>query len=292
VGERDRELLSRVAAASGSSLPLPRMLAVFAHPDDEVIALGGRLERFAASHLVTVTDGAPQDGADAREHGFPDLAAYRRAREQELNAALAHADLPPSVVLPFPERVPDQEASLHLAQLARAVAELIQTLRPEVVLTHPYEGGHPDHEACAFAAHTAVALCEAEATTTPLLVEAPFYNIGENGGMRTGHFLTADQLTFDCELSATEQRNKRARLACFVSQQSTLAQFGVEREAFRIAPHYDFTVRPHTGRLLYESFAWGMSGDRFCNLSSAALQELLGLQEVAGCRDTRTTSAR
>ncbi|HLI77367.1 MAG TPA: PIG-L family deacetylase, partial [Acidobacteriaceae bacterium] len=154
--EADWSGLERAVAPSGSSLPLPRLLVVLAHPDDEVLALGGRLERLASSRLLTITDGAPKDGSDARQHGFPTLEAYREARRDELGKALAHAGLGLGVTPVFGGQVPDQAASFHLVALARGIASAIEDFKPEVVLTHPYEGGHPDHDACAFAVHAAV----------------------------------------------------------------------------------------------------------------------------------------
>jgi hypothetical protein len=73
---------------------LPRAMIVVAHPDDEVVALGGRLERFRESIFLHVTDGAPQDGADARAYGFHSLKEYRDARYTELAQSMRDAAIP------------------------------------------------------------------------------------------------------------------------------------------------------------------------------------------------------
>ncbi len=265
---------------------------MLAHPDDEVLALGAALERFSDARLITVTDGAPADGADARHHGFASLEAYREQRRAELYQALRHAGLSPAAVTlvdpdgGFP--VPDQTASLHLAALVRFVLGVLRALQPEAVLTHPYEGGHPDHDACAFAVHAAVHLLSRAANkerstpvVRPVIVESPYYHAGENGAMRTGTFLEGwtSPATQVRELSVQEQANKRARLACFASQAETLAQFGVERESFRIAPAYDFTQAPHGGQLMYEQFPWGMTGERFRALAAEAAEQLALAQD-------------
>jgi LmbE family N-acetylglucosaminyl deacetylase len=49
--------------------------------------------------------------------------------------------------------IPDQAASLGLAGLARRLAVQLAASGAEVVVTHAYEGGHPDHDATAFAVH-------------------------------------------------------------------------------------------------------------------------------------------
>ncbi len=292
-------VLPRMAASPSSTLPLPRLLLVFAHPDDEVLALGGRLERMRHSRLLTLTDGAPADGADARQHGFASLAQYRTARRAELLNALAHAGLPSEVAPGFPHAVPDQTAAHHLAPLARAIAAEITAFQPDAVLTHPYEGGHPDHDACAFATHAAVrlAVSATPGTGAVSIVEMPFYHAGKHGSMATGVFLPAPENVslIVRELTPIEQRNKAARLACFPSQTETLAQFGVDRESFRLAPAYDFLHSPHEGQLFYERFPWGMTGDGFCKLASEALRDLFERQpeSVPGIfpRSTPTNAA-
>lgn len=275
----------RTIAPAGSTLPLPRLLVVLAHPDDEVLALGGRLERLSGARILTVTDGAPADSTDALHHGFPSLAAYREARHAELIAALAHARLAPDVVAPFPAllSVPDQRAAHHLEELSLGLLAVLEQFAPEAVLTHPYEGGHPDHDACAFAVHTALRLYRSRVyagepqSPQPLLLEAPFYYNNRKGGLHTGDFLpAAGSPSRTLQLTPFEQANKKSRLACFRSQAETLGQFSTECETFRIAPTYDFTQPPHEGQLLYECFAWGMTGDRFRALAAAAEHRLLG----------------
>lgn len=274
------DLLVQPLAASDDVVPSPRWLLVFAHPDDEVLALGAHLERLAASRILTITDGAPVDGADAQHHGYGSLAAYRAARRQELFAALAHAGLCPATAPEFPLRVPDQQASFYLPALTQALAAEIQAFKPQAILTHSYEGGHPDHDACAFAVHTAVRL--AATTQAPTLLEAPSYHAGSDGAMITGAFLSPDEAFIEhiFKLTPQQQRNKAARLACFASQAETLAQFGLHDERLRLAPTYDFIQPPHPGQLFYERFPWGMSGDRFRQLTSEALKELFGPEVI------------
>ncbi len=284
-GERSalaREALERLASPVAE---MPRLLCILAHPDDEVIALGGRLHRMGRSRLLTVTDGAPRDGEDARQHGFTSLEAYRRARREELLCALRQAGLEPEFAPEFASAVPDQEVSLHLGPLTRAIAAEIRTFAPEAVLTHPYEGGHPDHDGCAFAVHAAVRwLAQVGAMeAVPPILEAPFYHRAENGGMATGAFLKNADAAQEraVRLTEAEQGKKRELLDCFVSQRETLAQFDVAFERFRAAPAYDFSQRAHEGELFYEGFPWGMRGERFCELALAASEEVSGGPQLA-----------
>ena len=276
LSRKQQAVLERVAAPCAAPPPLPRALVVLAHPDDEVLALGARLERYRESMLVCVTDGAPADGEDARQQGFATLDRYREARRRELDEALALAGMLTrnAQLLQIGENgqvVQDKAAMSHLPALARALARQIQQFAPEAVLTHPYEGGHPDHDSCAFAVHMAMRLLPP--SQAPVIVEAPSYHAGEHG-MVTGRFLPPKMPTAIRELSPEEQARKRARLACFRTQQSILANFGVEQESFRLAPAYDFTQPPHPGPLLYEGFGWGITGAAFRRLAGEAASSL------------------
>lgn len=102
------DALNSVAGVPGCET-LPRAMIVVAHPDDEVVAVGGRLERFRESIFLYVTDGAPQDGADARAYGFHTLKEYRDARRAELAQAMRDAGIPEDCTHTL--SVPDQRAS-------------------------------------------------------------------------------------------------------------------------------------------------------------------------------------
>ncbi len=256
----------------------PPLLVVSAHPDDEVVSLGSRLPRLPGVTLVHVTDGAPRNGADARAHGFGGWAAYALARRRELESAVALAGIAPAQLREL--EVADQAASLHLAAIARRLADLFAELRPVGVVTHPYEGGHPDHDATAFAVHAACRLLVRRREPIPILVEASSYHNGP-GGIEVGCFVpragAAEAVTV--QLSEAECDLKRRMFACFASQQETLQYFPVGVECFRLAPRYDFWNPPHGGRLFYENFPWGMTGQRFCMLAREAEEQL----PVASC---------
>jgi len=169
----------------------------------------------------------------------------------------------------------DQEAALNLVEITRQLVQHIGHHEPEVIFTHPYEGGHPDHDACAFAVHRAVELHRGRGGMRPLILEAPFYNAGPRG-LGSGAFLdvaiSMPEVVY--ELSRAERDRKRSLIACFVTQRETLKGFHEATERYRIAPVYDFTRPPHAGQLLYDRYPWGMTSDRFCELAEKAEIEL------------------
>jgi LmbE family N-acetylglucosaminyl deacetylase len=267
------DLLRRTTAPAGSDLAMPRTMVVVAHADDETIALGARIERFNEAHFIHVTDGAPRNQQDSRAHGFQRLDDYREARIHELERMFSEAGLDGAsrICLNFP----DQEASLNLSSITRRVAQQIADHQPEVIFTHPYEGGHPDHDACAFAVHHAVALNRLRGGGRPLILEAPFYHAGP-GGFEAGTFLRRDGWMPEMfyELSKAEKQRKHKLVEYFGTQGETLKNFHDATERFRIAPVYDFTVPAHEGKLLYEHYPWGMTSERFCKLAQQAEAEL------------------
>lgn len=235
-----------------------KLMIVVAHPDDETVAVGGRLDQLRAARFIHVTDGAPHNGYDARQYRFPSIQDYRSARRQELARAYAIAGIPEGRSVHFD--IPDQQAVFHLPEIVEHLIRQIATDGPVAVLTHPYEGGHPDHDACAVAVHTAVR--RMAAGQRPMIVEACFYHAGANG-IETGCFLPGGPPELTCRLSEPECDLKRQLLAAFTTQQQTLQYFGTEIERFRTAPAYDFSKAPHEGKLFYDCFDWGVTGEEF-----------------------------
>ncbi|MCX6967187.1 MAG: PIG-L family deacetylase [Verrucomicrobia bacterium] len=239
---------------------------VVAHPDDEVIGMGAQLHRLQNVTVIHVTDGSPHDLRDANDSGFPNAQAYARARRAELKAALEIAGIPLSSTREL--RVPDQEAPLHLVQIVRALQSIFNQSKPQAVFTHPYEGGHPDHDATALAVHTACALLP----RPPLIHEMTSY-YGANGSIVTGEFLPEPtHKIWTAELSREEVQSKERMFGCFKTQARVLQAFSLRSERFRTAPRYDFTQPPHPGALYYEQHSFGMPG--FCAWAQTALLQL------------------
>jgi LmbE family N-acetylglucosaminyl deacetylase len=247
------------------------MAVVVAHPDDEVIGAGAHLALLSDVSVVHVTDGAPRAMQDAYAAGYETREAYARARRREAEAALALAGIAPQSVIAL--GIADQDASLCMAELARRLARFFADSAVQVVLTHAYEGGHPDHDATAFAVRGAAVLITDAGGIEPVVLEMAGYHAGE-GRLVTHDFIPGGDEGLTIKLDKGRQALKRRMLACHASQSPTLAQFGVEVERYRPAARYDFTAPPHEGQLWYEKFDWGMTGVRWRTLASEALAEL------------------
>ncbi len=135
-----------------------RLLAIFAHPDDESFGPGGTLAKYAREgvevHVCTVTDGAAgsYDPALLEAAGVPDLASLRR-RELEcacqvLGARLHLLGYRDSGMEGSPDNAhPDSLYKAPLERVVRDLVAVIRRIRPHVVITHDPTGWyfHPDH---------------------------------------------------------------------------------------------------------------------------------------------------
>jgi LmbE family N-acetylglucosaminyl deacetylase len=250
-----REILSGCQADA-------RVLLVAAHPDDETIAAGARLHMLGQLTIVHVTDGSPRSMIDAHRLGFPTRDSYAAERRKELLAALAKSGANPALI---ELGIPDQDCVYRLEEMTHSLNEVILRTRPDIVLTHPYEGGHPDHDCCAFAVRQAL-----DGMTIPLAEFASYHLIDSQ--FRTGEFLPGATEVQSFPLDPEQQSRKGRMMECFRTQRETLAPFGTNVERFRLAPEYDFTQRPHAGPLNYERFGWEVTGDTFCEQVSRTLE--------------------
>jgi LmbE family N-acetylglucosaminyl deacetylase len=145
--------------------------------------------------------------------------------------------LPDGAVL---DRLPDL--------VTRLTVDLAHT---DVVLTHPFEGGHIDHDACAFAVWQACANLARTHGAAPDRVEFSGYH-SRRGKVRAGEFWD-DPLcpALRIDLASDAMARRIAAFACHRSQEQNLRYFYLNRESFRRAPDYDFTQPPPPKATLY-----------------------------------------
>jgi LmbE family N-acetylglucosaminyl deacetylase len=248
------------------------VMVVVAHPDDETIGIGGHLSGLSKTTVIHVTDGAPRNMRDARAYGFATWEEYAQARRGELAAAMSEARIDVDQLLNL--GIPDQEVALNLAPLALQLAGLFRDSRPRFVCTHPFEGGHPDHDAIAFAVDAACRLIERTGLVPPAIIEMAFYHAGPGGRVyqRFAHDAAAVLLEIPLESAAFERKQKM--ISHFVTQKSVLAPFSSPVERFRAAPSYNFLHLPNGGRLLYEELQLGLIGPEWLRLARTASEEL------------------
>lgn len=134
-----------------------KLMAIFAHPDDESLGLGGTLAKYAAegveTYLVCATRG--ERGWTGEEKDNPGHAALGRLREAELRAAAEILGLRDVQFLDYIDGDLDQASPVEAIS---RIAGHLRRVRPQVVITFGPEGGygHPDHIAICQFTHAAI----------------------------------------------------------------------------------------------------------------------------------------
>jgi LmbE family N-acetylglucosaminyl deacetylase len=137
-----------------------RLMCILAHPDDESMATGGILAKYAAegveTYLVTATRGERGWHGDPKDNPGPERLG--RIRERELGEAARVLGIREVHFLDY------IDGDLDRADPAGVIAKLVTLLRrirPQVVVTFDPTGiyGHPDH--IAISQHTLAAIIAA-----------------------------------------------------------------------------------------------------------------------------------
>ncbi len=249
-----------------------RCSVIVAHPADEVVGAGCLISKLVDVTVLHVTDGAPRDMQDARAAGFEALADYARARKEECLAALAIANVPDNRVVELD--IPDQRASACLADLTKKISTFLQQAAADIVVTHAYEGGHPDHDATAFATHAALRLMRQNGFKPPVLFEMGLHP-SEDFKAKVPDFLSeAERETTTLLLDDDAREMKRRMFACFETQRESLDNSPIGPEKFRQPLAYDFSTPPQKGKLHYEKFDWAPTREEWQSLACDALANL------------------
>lgn len=258
-----REGEESVAGVLGPLLPTQALrgstLFVTAHPDDAVRGASWLLRRSPHAYVVHVTPGTPE--------------THARLLEQASFEALSLAGLGPDRLLSL--GTVERMASQELVTLTECLVALLKALRPTLLVVHPYEGGHPDHDAAAFISHAAVALLVRGGRTPPSLLEMAVPTCGHLAPHPIGFQSARDDRTVaTVALSEADRALKQRMLACQASPGWDSRSASSAPEHYRLAPDYDFTRPPRAGRLLYDVPTPGMTAVRWRRLARRALEQL------------------
>lgn len=252
-----------------------RLMLLAAHPDDETIGASALLAQFPKTVVAFLTDGAPRDTRFWPSDMSGSRQKYAELRRRETANAFRHARISET---PVWLGGTDQETVFQIQMLTSKLRALLDKTGIEAIVTHPYEGGHPDHDSAALIARLAIS--RMRKTPRPELLEMTSYH-AHNKRCVTGEFLPEksvgqkfDPLIFD--LNECDRERKQKMMAAYRSQRAVLEGFRVDREMIRLAPDYDFSRPPHEGKLCYECMGWPINGARWreiAAITSAATAE-------------------
>jgi LmbE family N-acetylglucosaminyl deacetylase len=176
-----------------------KLLAVFAHPDDESFRPGGTLallaRRGARVQILTATRG------QAGSRGNPPLCSPEElpaVRENELRCACAALGILPPLLLDYQD---GQLAEADPEGLAAQILQVVKATRPQVMLTFGADGlsGHPDHIAIGQAAAEAFRRAEDVAALYTLAVPR---SLAESLGMKQIRAVPDEAIALTVDVSA------------------------------------------------------------------------------------------
>jgi len=237
---------------------LGRTLFIVAHPDDESISAGGLLQHMTDPAVVFVTDGAPEDQYFWAKYGSRDN--YAAIRENEAREALAAVGVKQVEFLGRSGEIKliDQRLYTSLPVAFAALSRIVERMRPAALLTLAYEGGHPDHDAVSF-----LSAQLGTAFSIPVW-ETPLYHRSSNGSGVYQAFVEEHGEVVEYTVADGELQAKMRMLGCYKSQFDALPSFRPELERFRPQAAYNYSRRPHGGKLNYEYWQWPMTPEEVC----------------------------
>lgn len=141
-----------------------KLLAVFAHPDDESMGMGGTLAKYSAegvdTHLICASRGGRGWFGPEKQNPGPERLA--QIRTTELENAVKELGMSGLYFLDYIDGDVDQA---NHNDIIGKIVTYIRKIKPQVVVTFPPDGnyGHPDHIAIGQFTSAAI-VCAADST--------------------------------------------------------------------------------------------------------------------------------
>jgi N-acetyl-1-D-myo-inositol-2-amino-2-deoxy-alpha-D-glucopyranoside deacetylase len=140
------------------TMPRPSLLAVYAHPDDELFHGGGMLAHLSGQGVRVVIACATRGEAGKAHPSVGHVDNLGTLRSEELRRSCTHLGIDEPVFLGFhdsarKERLrrddPRALANVDMLEVEAAIRRVIEDLTPQVIVTFDPHGGyyHPDHVA-------------------------------------------------------------------------------------------------------------------------------------------------
>jgi N-acetylglucosamine malate deacetylase 2 len=245
-----------------------RCAVIVAHPADEIVGAGCLISKLVDVSILHVTDGVIPDN-DCRLTPSETRSTQARTFRTECLAALTLADVPSDQISDF--LIPDRCASNYLVPVTRRILSFLQQVSADIVITHPYEGAHPDHDATAFATHAAVRLMKENGLRPPVVFEMGLYPSKDLQTRITG-FLSAFEREVTTLLLDDRSRELKERMFACLDTSATVSM--IDSEKFRRPPKYDFNRPPCPDKLHYENFDWAIRSAEWRALATRASDQL------------------
>jgi hypothetical protein len=223
-----------------------RILILIPHPDDEVVGCAAAIAR-ARSMGARVFGVYLSHGYLSRDMLWPfQRGSYDKRVAMRLEEAEHAAEFLSLTIVGKNTRRAARDIWRELPEVREEVLAAMGACAPDVVWTPAYEGGNPDHDGM-----------NALASTLPNVPVFEFseYNLA-GGYAHSNAFLDLRGGEVVHALKPEERRMKREALGIYKSEKGNVGGLKLNEEQFRPLPRYDYSKRPHAGKLWYERFQW------------------------------------
>ncbi len=193
-----------------------RLLAVFAHPDDETFRCGGTLALLSRQgvqvQVVTATRGENGSCGDPPLCSPGELPARR---EKELRCACDALGIEPPYLWGYQD---GHLSEVDSGELVARILDATRQLRPHVMLTFGPDGlsGHPDHIAIGRCAATAFTRADVVAACYTLALPQ---SVAEHFGLKGMQPVPDEAITLAVDITPVWE-SKRAAIHCHATQLS------------------------------------------------------------------------
>jgi LmbE family N-acetylglucosaminyl deacetylase len=222
-----------------------RILILIPHPDDEVVGCAAAIAR-ARAQGARVYGAFLSHGFLPREHLWPwQRKGYGKRVRLRMEEAAKTADFLGITVVAKNEERAAREIWRNLREVEAEVRGAIQHCAPDRIWVPAYEGGNPDHDGL-----------NALASTLKDQAVFEFSEYHLFGGPHSNRFIEKKGKEIVHRLTPEEKRMKQEALALYASEKGNLTGIACNEEQFRPLSAYDYSKRPHTGKLWYERFQW------------------------------------
>ncbi|MCL4377903.1 MAG: PIG-L family deacetylase [Actinobacteria bacterium] len=191
-----------------------RLLAVFAHPDDESFRPGGSLAIMAAKgveiFLLTATRGELGFKKDKTNYKISELG---KIREEELRCACRVLGIQPPIFLGYADK---HLRDAPFDKITSEIIDVVEKYKPQVILTYGPDGisGHPDHIAISHFVTEAFWKTDIPKKLYYMVVPK---SLVEATGMTNIHYVPDEEITLIINVISV-LRQKLAAIHCHKSQ--------------------------------------------------------------------------
>ena len=227
----------RLGTSSAIEQLLGSTLVLVAHPDDESVGCGMLLQGIRAAGILLCTDGGPAVTRPWYTRVLHSRTRYAGKRLAEFRAASRIARVRYTHEM---NGIQDQLLYKSLERAAGFLAECIVQHRPDAILSHAFEAGHPDHDCCAFLAHWAGRKFSLPVWEMPL-----YYRSAPSSPLVYQRFLCCYGNEVELFPEPDKLLRKTMMLSEHRSQAGVISRFDKTREVFRPQPAYDFSMNPN-----------------------------------------------